>query len=156
MTFAMWRIAGARRTSIAPNPAQGRSLGLREVPAMQLLAQTTTTTDTNNAAAGMAALLGGGTVLIFSLIFLVILVGIYYLIIKKTGYNPWMSLLILIPGLGGLIIVIMLAFTEWPVQREVRELRARAGGTGYGPGATAYAPGAYPPGPTAGGPITPA
>lgn len=117
---------------------------------MQLLAQTTTTTDANNAAAGMAALLGGGTFLIFMLIFLVILVGIYYLIIKKTGYNPWLSLLVLIPGLGGLIIIIMLAFTEWPVQREVRELRARAGGTGYAPGASAY-----PPGPTAGGPITP-
>jgi hypothetical protein len=122
---------------------------------MQLLAQTTTSPNYDQAA-GMAALLGGGTFLIFSLIFLVILVGIYYLIIKKTGYNPWLSLLVLIPGLGGLIIIIMLAFTEWPVQREVRELRARGGGAGYGPGATAYAPGAYPPGPTAGGPISPA
>ncbi len=124
---------------------------------MQLLAQTTTTTDaTNNAAAGMAALLGGGTFLIFLLVTIVIGIALYYLIIKKTGYNPWLSLLVLIPGLGGLIIIIMLAFTEWPVQRELRELRARAGGTGYGPGPTAYAPGAYPPGPAAGGPITPA
>jgi uncharacterized membrane protein YbhN (UPF0104 family) len=118
---------------------------------MQLLAQTTTAPNYDQAA-GMAALLGGGTFLIFSLIFLVILVGIYYLIINKTGYNPWLSLLILIPGLGGLIIIIMLAFTEWPIQREVRELRARAGG-GYSP-----PPPPYPPGPSGGpdGPITPA
>ena len=110
---------------------------------MQLLAQTTTTPN-YDAAGPLAALFGGG-MLIFGLIFLVILVGIYYLIIKKTGYNPLLSLLILIPGLGGLIIVIMLAFTEWPVQREVRELRARLGGGGY-------TPGTYPPGPS--GPIT--
>jgi hypothetical protein len=103
---------------------------------MQLLAQTTTTTPNYDATGPLAALLGGGT-LIFALIFLVILVGIYYLIIKKTGYNPWLSLLILIPGLGGLIIVIMLAFTEWPVQRELRELRARTGGGGYNPGPSA-------------------
>ena len=106
-------------------------------------------------------------VLVFFLIFFVILVGIYYLIMKKTGYNPWMSLLILIPGIGGLIILIMLAFTEWPIQREVRELRARAGGNGggyapsaggYTPPAGGYTPPPYPPGPSIppGGPITPA
>jgi hypothetical protein len=122
---------------------------------MQLLAQTTTTTSPNyDQAAGLAALLGGGTFLVFSLICLVILVGIYYLIIKKTGYNPWLSLLILIPGLGGLIIIIMLAFTEWPIQRECRELRARAGGGGYGGGGYAPPPPPYPPGPSA-GTITP-
>jgi hypothetical protein len=120
---------------------------------MQLLAQTTTTTSPNyDQAAGLAALLGGGTFLVFSLICLVILVGIYYLIIKKTGYNPWLSLLILIPGLGGLIIIIMLAFTEWPIQRECRELRARGGG--YGGGGYAPPPPPYPPGPSA-GTITP-
>ena len=119
---------------------------------MQLLAQTTTTTGPNyDQAAGLAALLGGGTFLLFGLICLVILLGIYYLIIKKTGYNPLLALLILIPGIGGLIIVVMLAFTEWPIQREVRELRARlGGGGGYAPGPTPYAPG------PSGGPITPA
>jgi hypothetical protein len=118
---------------------------------MQLLAQTTTTTPSYDQTNALAALLGGGTFLIISLIFLVIFVGIYYLIIKKTGYNPWLSLLVLIPGLGGLIIIIMLAFTEWPIQRECRELRARGGGGGYGPTP-------YPPGPSVapGGPITPA
>jgi len=131
-----------------PGETQGRSLGPSKPPAMELLAQTTTTTSPNyDQAAGLAALLGGGTALIFFLIFFVILVGIYYLIIKKTGYNPWLSLLILIPGIGGLIIIIMLAFTEWPIQREVRELRVRLGGGGGG-----YAPPPYAPGP--GGPIS--
>ncbi len=81
---------------------------------------------------------------VFLLILFVILVAAYYVILKKTGYNPWLSLLILIPGLGGLIILCMLIFTEWPIQRELRELRSRAGG-GYPPGG--YAPGgSYPPG----------
>lgn len=133
---------------------------------MQLLAQTTTTSPNYDQAAGVAALLGSGVVLVFCLVFFVILVGIYYLIIKKTGYNPWMSLLILIPGLGGLIIIIMLAFTEWPVQRELRELRARLGGGGYAPPGGYTPPGGYapaggytpPPGPSIppSGPITPA
>ena len=133
---------------------------------MHLLAQSTTTSPNYDQAAGVAALLGSGVVLVFFLIFFVILVGIYYLIMKKTGYNPWMALLILIPGLGGLIILIMLAFTEWPVQREVRELRARLGGNGgytpagggYTPPAGGYTPPPYPPGPSIppGGPITPA
>ena len=133
-----------------PSETQGRSLGPSEMRTMQLLAQTTTTTSPNyDQAAGLAALLGGGTFLIFGLICVVIFVGIYYLIIKKTGYNPWLSLLVFVPFIGGLIIVIMLAFTEWPIQRELRELRARSGGGGY-------APPPYAPGPSAGGPITPA
>lgn len=36
-------------------------------------------------------------------------------IIKRTGLNPNWSALLLIPGLGGLIIVVMLAFTDWPL-----------------------------------------
>jgi hypothetical protein len=109
---------------------------------MQLLAQTSTAPDTTSAA--MAAMMGGG-LLIFWLILLVVMVAIYYVIIGKTGYNPWLSLLILIPGLGGLIILIMLVFTEWPIQRELRALRAQAGGGGYAgagyAGGTSYAGG---------------
>lgn len=36
-------------------------------------------------------------------------------IIKRAGLNPNWAALILIPGLGGLIILIMLAFSDWPI-----------------------------------------
>jgi hypothetical protein len=127
---------------------------------MNLLAQSTTTTTTDPTGA-MAAVFGG-SFLIFFLIAAVITIAIYYVILNKAGFNPWLSLLCLIPGLGPLIIIIMLVFTEWPVQRELRACRAQAGGgyappPGYPP-AGGYAPppsGGYAP-PPPGGPITPA
>jgi hypothetical protein len=114
----------------------------------------------NSAGANAAAAMLGGGFLIFWLIILVVMVAIYYVIIGKTGYNPWLSLLILIPGIGGLIILIMLVFTEWPIQRELRALRAGGGGT-YGGGT--YGGGTYAggtgttgtTGTTGGGTITP-
>jgi len=36
-------------------------------------------------------------------------------IIKRTGLNQYWSALVLIPGIGPLIILIMLAFSEWPI-----------------------------------------
>ena len=39
-------------------------------------------------------------------------------IIKRTGLNPNWAALVLIPGLGGLIILIMLAFSEWPMNTQ--------------------------------------
>ncbi|MEA2690130.1 MAG: hypothetical protein QOD51_2737 [Candidatus Eremiobacteraeota bacterium] len=88
----------------------------------------------------------GGGILIFWLILLVVMVGIYYLILKKTGYSPWLSLLILVPGLGGLALIIILAFTEWPIQRQLRALQAGGGYPGAGGGGYAPPPSApYPP-----------
>ncbi|GAC1614952.1 MAG: hypothetical protein NVS4B13_09510 [Candidatus Elarobacter sp.] len=106
---------------------------------MHLLAQKTDETAAAVTAA-IAAMTGG--MLLFGLVMIVITVAIYYVIIKKTGYNPLLALLILIPGIGGLIVMIMLAFTEWPIQRENRELRSQfrgGGGSGVpGPGASPY------------------
>lgn len=39
-------------------------------------------------------------------------------IIKRTGLNQYWAALILIPGLGVLIILIMLAFSDWPINDE--------------------------------------
>ncbi len=39
-------------------------------------------------------------------------------IIKRTGLNQNWAALILIPGLGGLIILVMLAFSDWPVKSQ--------------------------------------
>ena len=101
---------------------------------MQFLAQSTY----DNPGAGAAAAMLGGGFLIFWLIILVVMVAIYYVILNKTGYNPWLSLLILIPGIGGLIILIILVFTEWPIQRELRALRAQYGAGGGMTSGTAY------------------
>ena len=42
-------------------------------------------------------------------------------IIKRTGLNPNWVALVLIPGFGGLIILIMLAFTDWPINHKGTE-----------------------------------
>jgi ABC-type nitrate/sulfonate/bicarbonate transport system permease component len=106
---------------------------------MNFLAQTTTYDNSGAAAAAVAAMMGG--ILIGALIAIVISVAIYYVILNRAGFNPWLSLLVLIPGLGHLIIVIILVFTEWPVQQELKLLRAQVGG-GSTPSGSA---GGYPP-----------
>lgn len=39
-------------------------------------------------------------------------------IVKRTGLNPNWAALILLPGIGGLIILIMLAYSDWPINSE--------------------------------------
>ena len=122
---------------------------------MNLLAQTTTTTSTDNSGAATAAALAAlsGTALIAILVFLVIQVVIYFVILKRAGYNPWLSLLTLI-GIGHIIIWCILVFAEWPVQRELRAARAQLASMGVAgppPGTPAYTPA----GPTAYGTAIP-
>jgi heme/copper-type cytochrome/quinol oxidase subunit 2 len=113
---------------------------------MELLAQMTQATPDP---AAVAALLGSGVFLVvclvIALVVIVFHVLIYFMIFQRTGMNPWLSLLMLVP-IANLIMLIILAFTEWPIQREVRALRAQlSGGTIY-PGTMAPPP---PPGPPA-------
>ncbi len=127
---------------------------------MNLLAQTTTTTSDTSGAGAMAAIAAmSGALLIASLVVVLISIIIYFVILKRAGLNPWLSLLVLIPGVGPLIIMIILVFTEWPIQREVKALRAQLAGAGggYPPSGMTYAsPGAYtPPGTTASGTAIP-
>jgi hypothetical protein len=51
------------------------------------------------------------------------------------------------------IMLIIFAFSEWPVVKEVKACRAQLGGGGYAPAGYAPATGYAPP---PGGPITPA
>jgi hypothetical protein len=69
----------------------------------------------------------------------------------RAGYSGWMSLWILVPGLGGLIILGVLVFGNWPVLREVNELRQQLGmqGPQYPGGNPPYPGGGY------GGPYPP-
>lgn len=51
-------------------------------------------------------------------------VCVWFRILGKTGYNPWLAFLILVP-FGNLALLLVLAFAEWPVNRELADLRRR-------------------------------
>jgi hypothetical protein len=63
-----------------------------------------------------------------SLIFLVGIFGligaIWWKIFSKAGYNGAMGLLMFVP-IVNLIMIGVLAFSEWPIQKELSELRSR-------------------------------
>lgn len=61
-------------------------------------------------------------------------------IFKKAGYSFWMALLMLVP-IGNLVWLIVFAFSDWPVLRELRAYRARE--YGHVPGAFPVAPPSY-------------
>lgn len=46
----------------------------------------------------------------------------------KAGYSWAWGLLVIVP-FGNLIVPLFLAFTDWPVHRELRHLRQHCGGT---------------------------
>jgi hypothetical protein len=85
---------------------------------------------------------------IFLILALVFAVVIYWKLFSKAGYSGWLSLLMFIP-LVNFGMLIFLAFSDWPVLKELRDLRARVGG--YGPPSGGYVPpagGDAPPAPT--------
>jgi len=51
----------------------------------------------------------------------VILVGVAivmvpcWLILKKAGFSPWLALLCIVPNLGTLVLLYILAFADWKV-----------------------------------------
>jgi branched-subunit amino acid transport protein AzlD len=121
---------------------------------MQFLAQIAQPTPdpTGPILAGMAAM--SGVILIAVLVSLLFTILVYFMIFKRTGMNPWLSLLMLVP-IANFVMLIILAFTEWPIQREVHALRAQLAGTGgmtmppgagFGTTATAYGTPLPPPG----------
>ncbi len=90
-----------------------------------LIAQSSTPSDPSSAAlAAMAAL--SGVFLLGGLVLTVFMIWIYFVILKKTGMSPWLSLLMLVP-LAGFVVLLILAFSEWPIERENRALRTRVG-----------------------------
>ncbi|HME58090.1 MAG TPA: hypothetical protein VKF63_07125 [Terracidiphilus sp.] len=38
-----------------------------------------------------------------------------WFILKKAGFSPWLSLLCIVPSLGTLVLLYILAFSEWKV-----------------------------------------
>ncbi len=116
-----------------------------------LLASASSLTD-GQTAAFLAAYFGFlGVVILVSLVFGVI---IYWRIASKAGYAGAMSLLMFVPFVN-FIIIIMFAFTEWPIERRLREAGLSTlppgGGSYIPPGGGGYAPPppSAPPGPYA-------
>ncbi len=82
-------------------------------------------------------------------------------VVTKAGYSGWWVLITLVPVVN-FVMVLVFAFSDWPVLREIRVLRAQAPSWPAGPGAgfgggpgpwmTGGAGGAFPPpGPPFGG-----
>ena len=66
-----------------------------------------------------AGLLGLGcfaiaVILLLALAFFVFIVYCWWRIFEKAGFSGALSLLILIPGIGSLILILILAFGDWP------------------------------------------
>jgi hypothetical protein len=63
----------------------------------------------------------GAIMAMMAIIPLVILVAIiiviipFWFILKKAGFTPWLSLVCLVPSLGILVLLYVLAFAEWKV-----------------------------------------
>jgi len=86
---------------------------------------------------GIAAVSAGAVLvgLLVGLAAFVFAIVIYWRIVSKAGYSGAMSLLLFIP-IVNLIMIIIFAFSEWPIQKELNQLRAmagRGGGSGFPP-----------------------
>ena len=55
----------------------------------------------------------------------VIFIIAYIKIITKAGYSAWWVLILLVP-IANIVMLLVFAYKEWPIQREVAELRGWA------------------------------
>ncbi len=94
-----------------------------------------------------AATRAGGGALLVEVVFLVVAIVAAVKILPKAGYSAWYALLLLIPVVG-FVMIIVFAFADWPVDKELRHYRQGgygAGPGGYsGPGGYGAGPGGYP------------
>lgn len=51
-------------------------------------------------------------------------IWVWMRIVGRTGHNQWLGLLMVVP-LANLILILILAFGEWPIHREIEMLRRR-------------------------------
>jgi hypothetical protein len=83
----------------------------------------------DQSAAGVAAFLFGfiGIIVLVTLVLLAFVIYLYWRIAEKAGYNGAWSLLTLVP-LGHIVLLILFAVSDWPLEAEVRRLRVVLGG----------------------------
>ena len=77
-------------------------------------------------------------------VILIIAVWAYVRIIRRAGYSGWWILIALVP-LVNVVMFLVFAFKEWPIQRELAQLRAQVGSgrPGYPPSGYGYPPPGY-------------
>ena len=86
------------------------------------------TVDHNNAAAAAVAAGIAAYGLVFTIIglgLLVLTIVVYWKIASKAGYNGALALLMFVP-LANLIMLLIFAFSEWPIEQQLRALRGGA------------------------------
>jgi hypothetical protein len=68
-----------------------------------------------------------GVIVLVALVLVAFTIYLYWRIAEKAGYNGAWSLLTLVP-LGHIILLILFAVVDWPLEAEVRRLRVVVGG----------------------------
>ena len=83
-------------------------------------------TSTSDSSAAAAGLLGVGLIVYFLVIavMIAVFIWIYWRIFQKAGYNGALALLNLVPGVGPLICILILAFGRWPIEDQLAALSA--------------------------------
>ncbi len=77
---------------------------------------------------GLAA--AGAIFFVIALVLIVVLMSvavsviIYCMIFHKAGFHWALGLLTLVP-IGGIVMLCILAFCDWPVQKELRQLKQK-------------------------------
>jgi len=102
---------------------------------MSYLAVTSNQDATNAAAAAIAGMGLIGLIFVFGALILSLVIN--WLIVSKAGYSGALSLLAFVP-LVNLIALLIFAFAEWPVQRELALARGRGNWPGASPPGGGY------------------
>ncbi|MBN1620459.1 hypothetical protein JW890_07025 [candidate division WOR-3 bacterium] len=87
--------------------------------------------------AGTFMALGIIWIIVIGLLYLAVFVFqiiVLWRIFAKTGYSGALSLFVLLPGLGHLVLLIfslVLAFSKWPIEKELEDYKMRLYGKPY-------------------------
>jgi uncharacterized membrane protein YhaH (DUF805 family) len=96
--------------------------------------------DRSSAAAASAFAALAFVYVIVLLAVVVFSIWVYWRIFSKAGFNGALSLLNLVPGVGPLICVLILAFGRWPIEDQLASAMGRGGATMPPPPGTSVMP----------------
>jgi uncharacterized membrane protein YhaH (DUF805 family) len=83
------------------------------------------------------------TVIVLSAVLLIVYIWAYVRIIRRAGYSGWWFLISVVPVVN-VVMFLVFAFKEWPIQRELAMLRMQlAGRGGYQQSGYGYPPSGY-------------